>query len=145
MTDEPGYGDDLEYYPSNATVRFVSARRGDEPAAYDAMPFEQWASIECAEVSLERTRAVTAERLGTDEFGSGMGRPPEPFAADGLVVRLHVATVVEDGERAATPTVDLSTLADAAPAHVSATVSLEGEEFSREVPVFADHVTIGFG
>jgi hypothetical protein len=144
VTDEPGYDeDDMEYFSENETIRYVAARSGDEPALFETISFDEWASIECAEAALERVREVTTDRLGTDEFGSGMGVPPDVAETEDLVVRLHVATHVEDGETVKTPTLSRDELAAVAPRTVEATVSLEGEEFSRTVPVFAQHVEIG--
>ena len=143
VSDAPGYDDEIEYYPANATVRYVAARRGDEPAAFETMSFERWGSIECAETGLERVRAVTAERLGTDAFGSGVGQPPGLLPSNSLVVWLDVATRVDGDGAAETPAVPLSELADVAPRSVDATVSLDGDAFSRTVPVFAERVEVG--
>jgi hypothetical protein len=144
VTDEPGYeDDDMEYFPENETVRYVAARSRGEPAKYSTIAFDDWASLECAEAAAVRTREVTADRLGTDEFGSAIGRPPEFADGDDSVVRLSLETRVEDGETVSTPTVSRDQLADAAPRSVEATVSLADEEFSRTVPVFAHHVEIG--
>lgn len=143
VTDEPGYDDDIEYFPDNETVRFVTIRSGDEPLEFDTWSFEEWGAIECAEVGLERVREVTADRLETDEFGSSIGQPPEFFSSDSLVIWLEVATQVEDGETVNTPTVPLARLADVAPRSVNATVSIKGDTFSRTVPVFAEHVEMG--
>ena len=143
IADPPGYGDGIEYHPDNDTVRFVSVRSGDEAVRFDEMSFERWASIQCAEAGLERVRAATEARLGTDEFGSGIGQSPGLLPSNDLVVRLDVATRVEDGEAADSPAVSLSRLADAAPRSVDATVSLKGDAFSRTVPVFAERVEVG--
>ena len=143
VDDPTGYDDGIEYFPENGTVRFVSVRSGDEAVRFDEMSFERWASVECAEAGLERVRAVTEDRLGTDEFGSSIGQSPGLLPSNDLVVRLDVATRVEDGETAAPPAVSLSRLADAAPRSVDATVTLAGDTFSRTVPVFAEHVEVG--
>lgn len=141
VTDEPGYDEDnREYFPENETIRYVAARSRGEPAAFETISFDEWASIECASAATERAREVTADRLGTDEFGSGTGVPPEIADTEDLVVRLTVSTRVEGGETVETPTLSRDELADAAPRSVEATVSLEGDEFSRTVPVFARHV-----
>jgi hypothetical protein len=143
VTDTPGYGDDVEYFPENETVRFVATRNADGPVSFGTWSFVEWGSIEAAKLGLERVRAVTADRLGTDEFGSGMGQPPDFFPDDEMAVLLNVSTRVEDSETVSTPTVSLSRLADVAPRSVEATVSLDGDEYSRTVPVFAEHVQVG--
>ncbi|PSP75755.1 hypothetical protein BRC81_14400 [Halobacteriales archaeon QS_1_68_20] len=143
MSDDPGYEDDLEYFPANRTVRIVVARGPDGPASFEEMPFEEWMSIEATEVALERVRSVTADRLGTSEFGSGMGRPPEDAPVDGMVVWVHATYSERDGETV-TPAVPLARLADVAPRSVDVSVSMAGDEFSRTVPVFARSETVGW-
>lgn len=146
VTDEPGYDDDnVEYFPENETVRYVAARSRGEPAKFSTISFDEWASIECASAATERAREVTADRLGTDEFGSATGIAPESADVEESVVRLHVATRVEDGETVSTPSVSRDRLAEVAPRSVEATVSLGGDEFSQTVPVFARHVEMGWG
>lgn len=73
VNDEPGYGDDMEYFPSNGTVRIVTVRSGDEPRAFAEWSFEEWARFEAADVARPRAVQATADRLGTNEFGSGVG------------------------------------------------------------------------
>ncbi len=155
VTDAPGFDtDNIQYHPENSTVRYVKYQSGGEPVAFGTMSFERWGSTECAEAALERVRAVTAERLGTEAFGSGMGDPPGFRLPSGFhtwqppAVKLHVGTVGEpDGpgssessgssESGSTPSISVSELADAAPRSVAATVSLDGDSYSRTVPVFA--------
>jgi hypothetical protein len=62
-----------------------------------------------------------------------------------MAVLLSVSTRIEEGESVSTPVVSLSRVADAAPRSVETTVSLDGDEFSRTVPVFAEHVETGAG
>ena len=142
VTDEPGYEDDMKYFPSNETVRVVTLRNSEGPAGFSTWSFEEWGKIECSEVGVERVRNVTADRLGTDEFGSSIGQPPGFFSADASVIWVEVTTQTEDGETVSTPTVPLARLADVAPRSVDVTVSLEGDTFSRTIPVFAEHVAI---
>lgn len=141
VTDSPGYEDNIEYFPSNQTVRFVATMSGDGPESFETMPFEQWGSIESAEVGLEKVREVTEKRLETDDFGSGMGDAPGFFNGD-MAITLSVATRVEDDETV-TPSLSLSKLADNAPKSANVTVSLDGDEYSRTVPVYAEHVRVG--
>lgn len=145
VTDEPGWDDDMEYFPGNETIRVVIARSGDGPASFTDWTFEEWGTIEAANVAQPRAVAVTEERLGTDEFGSGVGRPPESADSDDLVVWLHLSTQVEDGEVVRTPSVSFDALVSNAPRSVETMVSLEGDSFSRSVPVFAEHTEVGFG
>lgn len=142
VTDEPGYEDDMKYFPSNETIRYVAMMNSDGPAGYETISFEEWGSIECTEAGLEKVREVMADRLDSDEFGSAMGTPPGFFSSDELVITLEIATRVKD-EETVTPALSLSKLADVAPKSVDATVSLDGKEYSRTVPVFAEHIKVG--
>ena len=142
VTDAPGYADDIEYYPGNATVRFVAVRSSEKAVRFGEMSFERWASMECAEAGLERVRAATEARLASDEFGSGVGQSPGLLPSHDLVIRLNVATRIGGDGTADPPAVSLSRLADAAPRSVDATVSLAGDSFSRTVPVFAERVEV---
>lgn len=144
VTDDPGYDDNMEYFSGNETVRVVLARSGDEPLSFEDWSFERWATIETADVAQPRAVEVTAERLGTDRFGSGVGRPPESVRTNGLVVRLYLTSRVQDGEVVRTPTRSLSQLVGKAPRSVESTVTLEGDSYTRSVPVFAEHSRVGF-
>lgn len=88
-------------------------------------------------------RAVTADRLGTDAFGSSMGRGPDWATDDEPVIWVAVATKHGTDDSVKTPEVPLARLADVSPRSVDVTVSLEGDAFSRSVPVFAEHESIG--
>lgn len=137
ITDEPGYQDGIEYYPSNRTIRFVAARSGGEPVKFGSWTFEEWGRIETAEVGLERARQATAERLGTTQFGSGMGTPPDDAPMEAMVIWLHLSVNKDrEGNITGTPTVAYSSLIDAAPRSVDVTLTMEGDTFSRSVPVF---------
>lgn len=145
VTDEPGWDDDKEYFPRNETVRIVTARSGDEPVAFAEWTFEEWATIETANVAQSRAIEGTEERLGTDDFGSGVGRPPEHAETDALVVWLRLTTRVDDGDVVRTPSIAFADLVSNAPRSVETTVSLDGDSFTRTVPVFAEHSEVGFG
>lgn len=132
----------MKYFPSNETIRYVAMMNSDGPAGYETISFEEWGSIECTEAGLEKVREVMADRLDSDEFGSAMGTPPGFFSSDELVITLEIATRVKD-EETVTPALSLSKLADVAPKSVDATVSLDGKEYSRTVPVFAEHIKVG--
>lgn len=140
LSDEPGYEDDREYFPANKTVRYVAATSGGEPVDFETISFEEWAPTKSTEVGMKRVQEVTPTRLGTDEFTAGMGVPPESAQTEGLVIWLTVATRTDDGETISTPTVPLPRLADVAPRSVDVTISIEGDAFSRTVPVFARHL-----
>lgn len=124
-------------------MRFVSIRSGDEVVAYDSWSFEEWGRFRTGSVAGERVREVTADRLGTDAFASGVGRPPGDADVENLVVRFENVTQRDrDGEVRRTPAVPFAKLAEAAPRVAHVTVDLEGDAYSRTVPVFVDSVTI---
>ena len=138
ITDEPGYDDGVEYFPGNETVRFVAARSGGKPVEFDTWTVEEWGAIESAEVGLERAREVTADRLGTNEFASGVGTPPEATPPEARAISLEVVTELDrDGEVISTSPVSLSQLVEAGPRSVAVTLSLDSRTFERTMPVFA--------
>ena len=152
--DPAGYEDGIEYFPDNETVRFVSIRSGDEAVAFGEWSFAEWGVVRTGETALERTRAVTADRLGTDAFGSGVGQPRDDVSTDeSFVVTLHLAVEARDSGAANesataqtnTPTgsVTFPDLVAAAPQYVETTVSMTGDSYTREVPVFVDVVEVG--
>lgn len=144
ITDEPGYDDEFEYFPENQTIRFVKYRPADSADAFGTWSFTEWGRIESADVGLERTRVITEERLGTDAFGSSMWRAPDGASVEGPVIWVAVATQQRDNGTEVTPEIPLAKLADVAPRSVEVTVTLSGDTFSRSVPVFAEHQTVGF-
>jgi hypothetical protein len=138
ITDEPGYDDGVEYFPINETVRFVAARSGGEPAEFGTWTVEEWGTIESAEIGLARAREVTADRLGTSEFASGVGTPPAATPTEARAIFLEIVTELDrDGKVLSTSPVSLSQLVDAGPRSVDVTLSLDGETFERTLPVFA--------
>jgi hypothetical protein len=142
LTDASGYDDGFRYFPANDTVRVVTAEDSDGPALFETSSFEEWASIQCAQVGLRRVREATVTRLGTGEFNSAIGDSPGFFSSDSSVVRLDVATYLQANGTDTTPTTSLSRLVRDAPRSVDAAVSLEDETFSRTIPVFAEHLRI---
>jgi hypothetical protein len=141
LTDTPGYDDGLEYFPSNETFRIVIAENSEGPAMFETVPFDEWASIKCAEASQQRAYKATKTRLGTDEFGSGIGEPSESYSGPTAVI-LSIQTQTRTNGTTDTPALSLSRLARVSPRSVDATVSLKDDTFSRTVAVFAEQVDI---
>jgi len=144
LDDQPGYGDDIEYFPDNETVRLVARRGGGEPAWFETMSFDEWGAIRCAEVGRDRVRAVTAERINSQRFEARTGDPPSGDAAQPVVTLSITTRVGPDGQRI-TPPFPVARLATNAPRSVDATVTVEGDSVSRTVPVYAVHRTIEAG
>lgn len=133
VPETPGYDDDFEYVAANDTVRIVTLRSDDGPAGFAVRPFEEWAASVCTRVAAETARTVTAERLGTDEFGSLVGSRRESTS----VVTLEATS---GRASASSTTVSRTQLVEAAPKSVTVTVTLESSAdatFSQSVPVFA--------
>lgn len=144
VTDEPGYDDGIEYFPSNSTVRFVSHVSGGEPARFDTWSFEEWGRIRSADVGRRAVHLAANERLGTTAgLGSGTGRPPSIASARRPVIWLYLRTRLDrEGEAISEPDTSLSELATVAPKSAEVTISLDGDAYDRTVPVFADARTI---
>lgn len=143
ITDEPGYEDDIEYFPGNQTVRYVKLVSGGEPAAYDTWSFEEWGSIESAEVGAKRAETVTADRLGVEGVGSAISRPPKDAETDELVIMLEVTkTVNNDDEVVNWPVATFPAIKKAAPRSVDVTLTLEGDTVSRTVPVYVRYMVM---
>lgn len=138
MSDEPGYEDGFEYFPSNETVRIVAARSGGEPVRFKSMSIERWSQFESGKVGLQRVREATATRLGTSDFSSGVGDPPASTSTDSIAIRLGVVTEFDQqGEVISTPSVPVSKLVATAPRSVDVTMSLKEHTLTQRIPVFA--------
>jgi hypothetical protein len=137
ITDEPGYTDDIEYFPANGTVRYVAYRPVRGPESFETWTFAQWGRLEAATVAAERAREVTQRRLGVSGLRGGITTAPDADETATVAIvsveelRNRQGTVVE------TPAASLSALVEVAPRSVAVTLSLDGDPFSREVPVFA--------
>jgi hypothetical protein len=142
IEDEPGYEEDnIEYFPENRTIRFVSVRSGGEPAGFDTWTFEEWGSIEAASVGSAYVQQVVADRLNVEALGSAVSRPPDPGTPPyDLVVTLSVDKVLNRQETVvAWPRVRFPDLVDATPRSVDVTLFLEGDRYTRTVPVYASY------
>lgn len=146
ITDEPGYEpNNLEYFPENGTVRYVKYRSGGEPAGYDTWSFEEWGRIETADAGAARVRTVTARRLGVTGIGGGIATPPEEADTEGLVITVQVSkTLNRDGEVVSWPAATFPALVAAAPRAAEVTLSIEGDTFSRSVPVYARYTVLTY-
>lgn len=143
VTDKHGYTDDMEYFPSNRTVRYEATT--GIPKYYDTMSFERWGELETASLAADRAKALAVDRLGAaeDAVSAWIGVPPDGAPTDLLVTGLQIATGENrDGEVIHTPSVTLPDLVEVTPRAVDATVSLDGDSYSRTVPVYAEYVVI---
>lgn len=142
ITDEPGYKqDDIEYFPQNQTVRYVKYISGGEPVAYDTWSFEEWARIETAELGATQARTVTAQRLDIEEVRSGVSSPPEDDGTESPVITLQISKELSrDGEVVRWPVTTFPNLKQVAPHSVDVTLSIEGDTYSRMIPVYVEYV-----
>jgi hypothetical protein len=144
ITDEPGYDDDIEYFPDNESVRFVARRAGGDPAWFETMSFDEWGAVRCADIGRDRAREVTVERVNSQRFEARTGDPPGGETSLPVVVLSIATRIGPDGQRI-TPPFPVARLAANAPRSVEATVSVDGDSVSRTIPVYAVHRTIDAG
>lgn len=143
VTDKPGYTDDMEYFPSNRTVRYEATT--GIPVHYDTMSFERWGELETASAAADRAKGSAVDRLDAaeDAVSAWTGVPPDGAPTDPVVTTLRIATVENrDGEVIHTPSVTLPDLVEVTPRAVDATVTLDGDSYSRTVPAYAEYVVI---
>jgi hypothetical protein len=141
IADPPGYErDNREYFPENRTMRYAAYVSGGEPAGFDTWSFAEWGRIESASVGGERVRAVTADRLGVEGVGSGVSTPPAGADTEGPVVTVVLSTSLDrDGEVLRWPVATFPELVATAPRSVDVTLTIEGDTYSRTVPVYAEY------
>jgi len=136
LADKSGYEDGFSYFQKNNTVRIVTTRNSDGPASFKTKSFDEWASIQCADMGISRVREVTANRLGNDEFGAGLTSSPEGSQSRSVV--LNVVTTDGQADKSENPApIDFTQFVRVAPRSVDATISLDDKTFSRSVAVFA--------
>lgn len=132
VTDE-----DIEYQPDSDTVHWPALMSGDGTVAeYETEPFADWASREAAVAAHDAVESVLPERLDGDPEGVGVS-----VSGEYLGLAVTVSTVIprgDGGELQAAPRIARSTLVDAAPRTVEATIRLGDGEHTRDVPVFVE-------
>jgi hypothetical protein len=142
VTDKPGYEqDDREYFPSNDTIRYVSLRSGGEPVEFDTWSFEEWGTIESSEIATVRAGAVAERRLGVDGVATSVSHSPTDEEELVAIVQVTM-TLNREGEVVSWPAATFPDLKDAAPRSIDVTVSIEGDSFSRTVPVYAEYTIL---
>lgn len=138
VTDDPGFDDEIEYYPSNQTIRYVEVRSDGDPVSFGTSSFEEWGEIETTEIAQKKARSVTVERLEEDEvseLSASLSAPPDSAGANAPVARL-LLHIDQD------PTVSISDVRTVAPRSVQVTVSIGGDTYSRIVPVFVETMSV---
>lgn len=98
-----------------------------------ARPFDRWARRECEEIGAGTVVSVVEERLDTTVEGVGSG---VRFLLFGPVVTVdHTVTRDRDGSIVSEPNVQFERLLSVAPRTLTVTVILEGQRFTKEMPV----------
>lgn len=142
IIDKPGYNqDNIEYFPENQTVRYVMG--SGEPEEYDTWTFNEWGRIESAEVGTRRTVQVTENRLDVEGLGRGISRPPNE--SGGVVVFVRIEKMLDrDGNVVSWPVTTFPDLIEGAPQSVTVTLTIEGDTYTRTVPVYADYSVLQY-
>lgn len=139
-TDPPGYSEDdnIEYFPENETVRFVFARNATGPVSFRTLPLEKFGAFRAAAVAIDPLRRTVADRLGTDDFESGITTPIGQEGGFEHVIILRVVVRIKDGRVVRITTARLEQVLEAAPGGVDVTLRFEGDVYRRTVPVYAE-------
>lgn len=134
VEDRPGFDDGIEYSPSNGTVRFKATGEGQ----IGVWSFERWGRFETANVGRDLVHRAVRRALVTHDFGSSVGKPPVTDIDESPVISVYITKEYDrQGCVIDTPSVSFSELAEHTPRSVDVTVTLEGDSYSRSIPVFA--------
>jgi len=120
----------VEYLPETNEVR----ERGSTQA------FDDWARRECAAIGAREVLAVVQNRFDTAVEGVGSGVRHLLFGP--AVTVDHTVTRDRDGEVTSEPNVTLDALTAAAPRTMTITVILDGQRYTRELPVGVGHTEV---
>jgi hypothetical protein len=122
--------DSVEYLESTNEVR-----ENDH-----TQPFDKWARSECVEIGANEVVPVVANRLDKAVEGVGSG---VRYLIFGPVISVdHIVTRDRDGSIVSEPNVPLDQLISVAPRTMTVTVSLDGHEYSTQIPVGAGHAEV---
>lgn len=119
--------DHLEYIEGTNSVRYDETTES----------FEKWARRECAAVGSDAVLPAIDDR--TDEPIEGIGKGVRGLAFGSVISVDHTISRDRDGSVRSKPNVKFEELVLAAPRSVTATVVLEGQEYTRKVPVIVRH------
>lgn len=123
--------DAVAYHDSTDTVEWP---RGAGTTTSE--PFEYWAHRKTAVVGSDVVLETIQDRIGTELSGVGKGASGELV---GMVISVMIGThYARDGSVISEPAISKSELIDVAPRTVRVTISLDGREYSRAVPVFVE-------
>ena len=119
--------DYLEYIEETNGVRYPDATE----------PFAKWARRECAVIGSSAVLPAINNRIDKPLEGVGKGVRALAF---GLVITVdHTIARDREGTVMSEPNVGLDELVTVAPRSVTATVVLEGHEYTRDVPTIVRH------
>jgi hypothetical protein len=132
-TDQPGVQENIEYFPSNSTVKVASLVSGDTVERTQTVSFEEWGHTQAASLAHD---AVTETVTGNIEFefSSQMGTLPGTTDVEPGSVFLNVPRSGNESDSARSK---LSTLVEVAPKSADVTIHIKGDSYSRSVPIYA--------
>ncbi|WP_158853359.1 hypothetical protein [Halorhabdus sp. CUG00001] len=139
---------DSTYIPENDSVRYRSAvkqtdeddRPTREQAEYSVVSFETWGDSEAASLAAEGVR----EKL-SDQFPDALERVEVLVSHDGDHRSITVAYVVNkdaDGDIINTPDFGFDTLVSKTPSEITATVSLDGNQYTATYDVTVERMEL---
>jgi len=132
-TDQPGVQENIEYFPSNSTVRVASLVSGDTVERVHTVSFEEWGHTQAA--SIAHAAVIDAVTGNVEfEFSSSIGTLPGDSDVEPGSVFLSVPRSGNGSDSARSK---LPTLVEVAPKSADVTIHLEGDSYSRSVPVYA--------
>lgn len=128
----------IEYRPASDTVRW--SKSTDQTGPYVTEPFEKWASRSSASVGSEVVVSTIQDRVGKEVTGIGEGVSGEII---GSVISVHIGSTFDvDGNVISQPNIPTERLVAVTPRTVRTTITLEGREYTRPIPVFIEEVTM---
>lgn len=153
ITDE-----DVSYVADDDAVRFVARLRAVDPdeteegetphrePVYDTIPFEQWGETECASQAAKATAEAVRSRIDGDADGVDAGvTSAAPGFEDRLAVDVTLRwTLDRDRNVVSVPGATFEEAVAASPSTVTTTVSLDGHDYSDDVPVVVRELVVHY-
>lgn len=148
--------ENVTYYPSNETVRYIKAwdhanhaavENGSAPdrvPVYGYVSYSEWARIECVAVTAKGTRAVLKQRLDTEDETrlKGISVTYHSYGkATGEVTVRRVTTLDRNGEVVFEPNVTYERVKRVTPSNAETTVLLEDRDHTCTVPIGTENTT----
>jgi hypothetical protein len=140
--------DTVEYLPEEDAVRYVAAWRrssgtpssdaddaGREPV-YETTPLTRWVGTQVFSAASRAAADHANEQLDTDDVSGGVTSTIE--GRDRAAVVTVEVVLDRDGNVEFGTDVEFESLVAATPTNVSVTYAIDGREFERDVPIWAE-------